>query len=354
MIKRINNKIKYIFGSNKLFAKYKRIIGFAPTKILILTNSPRHGNLGDHALFLGEKKLLEDELPDYKVIELPSGDINVLREWQLRLLFGKLPILIHAGGFLGTIWPYEEEVARKVLKVASHNQNKVIIMPQTVTYSLDEIGKKEKAKSKEIYGKLRDISVFVREQMSVEVASELVGSTNVFCVPDMVVSFLPEYKFDVNRENLCVFCMRADKEKSLSDSEIDRIQENVKALYPDIQIEWVDTVVPYSIKPDDREDEVKKVMCKFATAKLVITDRLHGMVFAARTGTPCIAFDNSNKKVSHVYEWIKELEYVKVVESVDELTDTLEKVVNASNKEYPDEQMRKKSEKLIETIRGLK
>ncbi len=39
----------------------------------------------------------------------------------------------------------------------------------------------------------------------------------------------------------------------------------------------------------------------------MITDRLHGMVFAVITGTPCLVFDNVSKKISMVYQWIREM-----------------------------------------------
>lgn len=38
---------------------------------------------------------------------------------------------------------------------------------------------------------------------------------------------------------------------------------------------------------------------KFRECELVITDRIHGMIFAAITGTPCIAL--SNYKIKGTY-----------------------------------------------------
>ena len=35
------------------------------------------------------------------------------------------------------------------------------------------------------------------------------------------------------------------------------------------------------------------------------------MLFAAVTGTPCIALDNVSKKVSGAYEWIQYLDYIQ-------------------------------------------
>lgn len=54
----------------------------------------------------------------------------------------------------------------------------------------------------------------------------------------------------------------------------------------------------------------------FQKSKLVITDRLHGMVFCAISGTPCIAFSNYNHKVKGTYDWIKDLDYIKYVDNI--------------------------------------
>ena len=50
----------------------------------------------------------------------------------------------------------------------------------------------------------------------------------------------------------------------------------------------------------------KKIIKQFSKSKLVVTDRLHGMILSVITGTNCIAFDNSSGKVSGVYDTIKD------------------------------------------------
>ena len=50
------------------------------------------------------------------------------------------------------------------------------------------------------------------------------------------------------------------------------------------------------------------------------------MIFSAITNTPCIAFDNSNKKVSGVYNaWLKNISTIEVMES-REAKEVLEKI----------------------------
>ena len=57
----------------------------------------------------------------------------------------------------------------------------------------------------------------------------------------------------------------------------------------------------------------KNKINEFADVQLVITDRLHSMIFSIIGGTKCIAFDNKTKKVSGVYdEWLKNESGLKI------------------------------------------
>ena len=45
------------------------------------------------------------------------------------------------------------------------------------------------------------------------------------------------------------------------------------------------------------EEKIEEMLKKYRKCQLVITDRLHGMIFAAITSTPCIALGNYNHKI---------------------------------------------------------
>jgi exopolysaccharide biosynthesis predicted pyruvyltransferase EpsI len=124
---------------------------------------------------------------------------------------------------------------------------------------------------------------------------------NIFYYPDMVLSL--DVKFDEKREGILT-CFRSDKEKILSDEVINKI--NSCAEKNGIRIRPTSTVLDKNVGIADRENEVYEKLREFASAKLVITDRLHGMIFASIVGTPRLAFDTSTQKVSGVYSsWIK-------------------------------------------------
>jgi pyruvyl transferase EpsI len=86
-----------------------------------------------------------------------------------------------------------------------------------------------------------------------------------------------------------------------------------------MQIDYQDTstVIDRRVGRFSRKGELYRKWSEFAHARLVITDRLHGMIFAAITGTACIALDNRSGKVSGSYEFIKDLDYIRFLASPD-------------------------------------
>lgn len=76
-------------------------------------------------------------------------------------------------------------------------------------------------------------------------------------------------------------------------------------------------------------------MQEFASAKLVITDRLHGMIFAALTQTPCIVLGNYNHKVKGTYEWLQELPYICFADTVQQAAEIVPKMLEITACDFP-------------------
>ena len=52
-------------------------------------------------------------------------------------------------------------------------------------------------------------------------------------------------------------------------------------------------------------------------AEVVVTDRLHGMIFCAITGTPCVVIRSFDHKVLEGFRWLKDVPSMKLVENPD-------------------------------------
>ena len=85
-------------------------------------------------------------------------------------------------------------------------------------------------------------------------------------------------------------------------------------------ISYADMVVNHSILPEQRDEELQRQFDKFRHASLVVTDRLHGMIFCAITGTPCIVLDSKSPKVRGCYEWIEQLDYIRFADHPAEIS----------------------------------
>lgn len=94
-------------------------------------------------------------------------------------------------------------------------------------------------------------------------------------------------------------CLRNDKEKGKNVVSKDRIISILRMKNKTFFSQ--DTAIDFNLKDiKKRKIELNVIWEKFANSKLVITDRLHGMIFSVITETPCIVFDNIDGKVGHL------------------------------------------------------
>jgi pyruvyl transferase EpsI len=314
-IRKVKWNIKSIIRFFKLFIE----VLSSKEKVFILA-TPKHGNLGDQAIALAEYEFLKDIKKDVKIIEIEGDFLRRKRYVKLyKLLIGKKDILIHGGGFIGTLWMEEEIGLRNI--VSLFRKNKIIIFPQTIYYENSNSGKNTLEKSLSIFEKHKDLTICVREKYSYEEYKEIFRKNNLIQVPDMV-TYLPPLNY-IEKKSGVLLCMRNDREKAVDNSIIEELKRYISSYYDNEDIKYTDTVIDEFISIKDRKEEVYSKIKEFSRAKLIVTDRLHGMVFAAIAQTPCIVFGNCNNKVRGIYNWIKNNEYIYFVEN----TEGLEEVV---------------------------
>lgn len=300
------DKLRYYVKDKRYsFEQYIAIKKMCNGSDFIMINTPDHGNLGDHAIAIAEQNFFNERFPNVRYREV-TGDYYRKNSRIIRKAMKTNIVLgISGGGYIGDVWMEEEELVRSV--ISSFPDNKIIIFPQTVYYRDTEQGRHEWEITKTILESHRaDLSFFLREKKSYEfIKNNLPTLKNVFLTPDMVLSLERNYGLE---RNGILLCFRDDREKCISGDVVREIETSAKEI--NIEIKYSSTVLERNVDASEREQVVEDKLKEFASAKLVITDRLHGMLFAAITGTPCIAFDNETGKVGGVYEWIKHLDYV--------------------------------------------
>lgn len=319
---------------------HREYISHPRSVFLVLT--PEHGNLGDHAIAEAIKKMLA--VADVHVIELTSPKLTRLRElgW-LKIMNGKR-IFINGGGNLGTLWFNVEQLQRDI--IAANPQSTIFIMPNTIYYENTSWGQEEQANSKQIYNMHNQLFLCARERISFDCMSQLYK--NVMLVPDMVLS-QNQTKPVTYREG-CLLCLRHDSERTRTENEEIAVLEQVRAFFPS-DIHFMDMNVNRRITLEQRDRELTEKFDEFRSAKLVITDRLHGMIFAAITGTPCIVINSKSPKVKGTYEWIKYLPYIRYAESVKDVGRYLPELLAMENCQYDNTPLKPYFDRLADVIR---
>jgi len=328
LIRRILSKlkkyIKIIIAGIK-YKKYQKECKKSCQTEFLIFNSPIHGNIGDHAIIEAEYKMLEKL--NIKAFEIPTYEEQYYFDYIKRNISKNATISITGGGFIGSQWMVEQNLVNKVIQ--NFKEHKIIIFPATFYFKEDEQGKNELQKSIKIINEAKNINIFARENKTYEFVKKTYPNANVKLVPDIVLSLKKE-EYDDKREGI-LLCLRKDVEGNFSDEDKDIILNKITNY--DKNIKKTDTVVYYTINPENREKELKEKLREFASSKMVITDRLHGMIFAVITNTPCIVFGNYNYKVKGVYEeWIKNnISNAIFVDNIEEIDKNIEKLLNLKN-----------------------
>lgn len=351
MSRNIKQEIKNYIRNILLRIKLKSQINETRKKYgycVMFISVPTHGNLGDQAIVYAQYKLFESIGIKNNIIEIRSCDYlrfaNVIENY----ITEKDLIVVDGGGNMGTLWMEEELRIRDIVK--RFKNNKVIIFPETIYYSDDNFGNYEFEKSKKVYKSHNNLHICVRDNNSYNLIKEKYKPAKVKYVPDIVL-YLNELSLNKERKD-ALLCIRKDKEKVTDDNLRNKIESYLDKR--NMKVKYTSTVIDKTIRKKHREDELYKKWNEFASAKIVITDRLHGMIFSAITGTPCIALNNSNGKVKGVYEWIKELPYIIFCDDSSNIEESIDKLLDieySSYKEFRDKKLIKSFNPIIQMIK---
>lgn len=282
---------------------------------IILIGTPEYPNVGDHLITIAEYSFFKDYFPEYEIIEITN---NEYYNYKLRLksmIKDSDVLVITGGGFLGTLWV--ESLYSEVLDIAlAYKNNKVWIMPQSVYFSDDMIGKRYEQITRELFNR-ENIRICLREEYSYKRLKNIgVSENNLKLFPDIALYLQMEGMKENNRSGAGMF-LRNDKESILDIG----TRENIKNYIKNKGIEIFDDTMQYAtgILKEKRDTVIKEKLEQIGNYKIIITDQLHCMISCVLTYTPCIAINNISKKLEGVYEWIKTCEYVKLVHNVNEL-----------------------------------
>ncbi len=295
-------------------------------KPVALLDFPDHSNVGDNAIWLGEKEVLRK----LGVRVIYSSDFATYSKEMLSKKIGDGIILIHGGGNLGDLWPVHQEFRERV--IADFPNNKIIQLPQSIYFK----EKENLDRARKIFDSHYSFILLLRDNVSFKFAKQEFKSPSFLC-PDMAFVL-----GSLDRPGAGVFNMLC-----LLRSDSEAIESVLPNVYKSLRkIEWVkdDKTLLYWFnklltnfilefprrlkllgllhsKFCDRvaSERLRRGARQLSEGSFVITDRLHGHILSLLLGIPHVIMDNNYGKIRSFYEtWTKECDIASWANSPEE------------------------------------
>lgn len=346
-LRRIHGRFHEWTVKNKEKRRLRRAVQNAAKPVALIIGTPDHRNIGDSAI-AGVETVFLQKLGFY-TIEITTNEYRCNPMLLSPGVVSNSLICFHGGGNMGNQW-YREELFRQEI-TKNLRRNPVVIFPQTLYYTPDEEGLQKEQASVAVYNGRSRLTMVGRERKTFDEMQRLYPDTHVMLVPDIVLSAdMDTFGVKPHVRSGVLLCMRSDVERSMTDEERNMIERQLEQ--KGFSFRYTDMMADHPVTKENRMASVREKMEEFSKARLVITDRMHGMVFAAITGTPCIVFSNYNHKVCGTYEWIKDLEYIRFAESVSDVSEYCEKLYGLENCRFNQHALKPYYDELAEVVKG--
>ncbi|WP_188399491.1 polysaccharide pyruvyl transferase family protein [Sporomusa sp. GT1] len=341
-------KAKLYDNNHQYDDQYKFLDGFFSldrNPAFIVLNSPDYPNIGDHAIALAERSLLEGLNCSREIYEITS---TYYKNSNVREYIKKEDVLLFTGGgYLGSLWINLEDTVR--LAIDNHPDNAIIILPQSLFFENSAFGRRECQLSQEIYNRHKRLYMCLRDPFSYQLANRIFDDhIGKMFLPD--AALLLNYSEEEFLRTGALLCLREDRESTIAKESRDLIHRELQKRFTDVGI--ISNIVSEPSSMTKREEAVDRFIRRIKTAEVVVTDRLHTMIFCVISRTPCLVLDNISNKVFGVYGWIKHLDYISKLDNPFEIEQKLNGVIN-SNSRFDSERYDMEFEQLRKLLREL-
>lgn len=287
---------------NEVQSKIVESLGpiFADSKSVALMDLPNYWNLGDSFIWLGERLFFQNiSLPivasRYQTWSVPEIN-NLLRDNGI--------IAMQGGGNLGDLYLLHQDARLKAF--ANFRKKKIVVMPQSVYFA-------NRANLLRFAQKLKQFShvtIACRCKESLRQLGGVVGpNTKLVLAPDM--AFMIGDVKPVGEPSYDVIFLSRQGEKRPEYNESNKLVRSLEAKNISILVvDWSawsanlhpgeETPGPFDPKlPDFRLELATRILSK---GRIVMSDRMHGVILGMLMGKPVVALDNIYDKFGRVYE----------------------------------------------------
>lgn len=312
---------------------------------VLLIHEAKNPNLGDQAQRMCTLQWIRDNYPNSVLLEIGdfgstlSFDVNkwtIFTDLACLIKLAVLKIKVRSNDLLlghsGYFMVDHHSGYKAFLIMMRHfPKNKLVILPQTVNFYTPYV----KLKVSQGFATAKNVTLLCRDKVSYSKAKEMYPTTKLLLFPDIVTSLIGTRKYNGNREGV-LFCMRDDVEMFYHPEQIDALMKR----FGEIRIEKIDTTL-HGVNAEyvncNRDKLIWETIDKFATYKVVITDRYHGTIFSAIAATPVIVISSADHKLSSGVNWFPKEEfgdYIQFAKDLDEAYDKAFVMLNQFDLEY--------------------
>lgn len=328
-----------------------------------LLDYPSYLNIGDHLIWLGTIFYLTDVL---KTKINYAASIEDFSDSLMEQQIGKAPILFQGGGNFGDLWPRHQNFREQI--VSKYKDRPIFILPQSIYFEKQD----NLLKAADIFNSHPNLTLFIRDNYSYELAQKYFSNCQVIKTPDMAFQMvnMPELSFSVKPKHTILYHCREDSElnQNFATSEIKltdfvvqdwvsykwlyrgkyrnfdqwywRIPGMVKLVREGWQrglshplerisrYRWENSPT-YTAKfnklyhPTLHHNSwslMHSGMFQLKRSRLVITNRLHGHILCLLLGIPHIFLPNAHHKNQAFYHtWTQEIPFCQFIEDAAQI-----------------------------------
>lgn len=326
---------KHVDGMEPMrLASIKALVPVALKKLLVpylhgrqaaLPDGPRsflflaadYGNIGDLAITAAQAAFLRKHAPGRAVVPVPiSATRELIRSLHKQVRPHDL-ITIVGGGNMGSLYPDIEELRQLVIR--SFPKNCIVCFPQTLDWNDSVESDRALARIVSVYSRHPDLHLFARESITRAKLGELFrnhSNVSIGYVPDIVLSATAGALGSVSGRapSGILRCLRDDRERALDPARYAQLDEALADLRQVVEV--TDTHAGGSQLDEAHCGRMLSgKIDQFRAARLVVTDRLHGMILSLLAGTPCLVLPNANHKIKQTWrDWLSEHPQVRFMD----------------------------------------
>lgn len=291
-----------------------------------LADFPRHTNVGDCAIWLGERKILSQ----LGVRVRAACDSTTYRARGFRRRLGDGPVLIHGGGNFGGLYHGPQAFRERILR--EYADRPIVQLPQTVNFvdreNLDATGALIAAHG--------NVTLMVRDHASARQAAEL--GARVVLAPDAAFA-LGARRRPVRPRQAVVQLARTDDEQALGGGatlgeHLDWLEtrgwsERLAGEWHKLELGiaagrleggggWLPALAPVAY---DRYAmwNVRRGSRLLSRGRVVVTDRLHAHILCSLMGIPHVLLDDRHHKVRRFWDaWTSGIPFARFARDADE------------------------------------